>query len=228
MLCTNFDKKMILNIFFRASQMSVSLSFPFEIIAGVAAIFYTCYRFYTDRSILHIQEKNCCYHIQEKRYEYKDSSEMVILKNARINIERKLRKFSQGNVDTFQLYIVLCRDGFGNLERFLTRWKNNHGKHRSLYFYSIGINKHSVISSAILSDNCLTQKREAILTLLAYNFEVTNGDELLSNLYVYDNIPDEIKLNIMVFLLSDLLHDVKTNIVRSLIKDYQIEYNPLY
>jgi hypothetical protein len=82
--------------------------------------------------------------------------------------------------------------------------------------------KFSAISTILLAFEHIERKKEVIQILLNNEFSITNGDKLLLNLYIFENIPNKIKMNIMEFLKVDLVTDIKMYIV-----DYRRNFNLL-
>lgn len=82
----------------------------------------------------------------------------------------------------------------------------------------------SVISSAVLAEFVpIEQKRLFIEILLSNEFRITHGDRLMASIDIYDQISTNIKFNIVLFLLSDMLRDVKLQVIGLIIEPY----NPL-
>lgn len=79
----------------------------------------------------------------------------------------------------------------------------------------------SAISAVILAELVsIGRKRQFIKILLENDFQITEGDKLLASIEIYDNMPISLKNKIILFLLSDLLKDIKYYIIKLLIDQY--------
>lgn len=82
----------------------------------------------------------------------------------------------------------------------------------------------SAISAVLVAEFVsLAEKRNYIKILLSNGFQVTLGDQLLAQLLIYQQFSTTFKQNIVLFLLSDIMPDIKTYTIQNLIT----YYNPL-
>jgi hypothetical protein len=82
----------------------------------------------------------------------------------------------------------------------------------------------SAVSAVILAKLVsIRRKRQFIKILLDNNFRITEGDKLLASVELYDNMSISLKNKIILFLLSDLLEDIKHHIIKLIIN----QDNPL-
>lgn len=167
-----------------------------------------------------------------RKYRYSCSSNTRDLINRMYNIKDKLEfpydsrtiKIT-GPVNMFQIFYVI-HDTFSfdnNIRRLMRRDPNSINKS----YYSDENTKHSLLTVVILNDTPLPKKRDHTKLLLTHGIKITNGDKLMANLYIFNNIPDYVKENIVLFLLSDLLGDIKLSIMKSVINMYYDEYSLL-
>lgn len=87
--------------------------------------------------------------------------------------------------------------------------------------------KYSAITVRLLRNDPIEQKRDDIKILLAYDFKLTDGDRSMINLDIFNNIPIDVKNNVMLLFRMDLLDEVKLSVLDYLVSMLRTQYDPL-
>ncbi len=88
--------------------------------------------------------------------------------------------------------------------------------------------EYSPITATIISSMYVNDKRKIIKTLLFLGHQLLPFDIKLLQLLIYNYISNTHKHNILLFLQTELIMDIKRHIIKLLIKEYNEKYNPLY
>lgn len=91
------------------------------------------------------------------------------------------------------------------------------------YFVDVDGLKYSAISAVILSKFVpMIEKRNYINILLTYGFKITIGDETMAQLMIYQQFSSIFKQNIILFLLSEIMPDIKRHTIQNIIDHYNL------
>lgn len=167
--------------------------------------------------------------VVEKRrtkYIHRSSTQTRNLIDIKYLIEDKLIIKSK-KLDTFQAFHLMCSSQGQGFKRYFGRLKQK-GVDFTEKILRINQYEFSLLSCVLLNKINFDDKQKTIKFFLDENIKITNGDRLINNLFVYDNIPDDIKGNIVLFLLSfNLLPEIKKIILAEVIDPYRSKFSLL-